>query len=344
MEKTDTRRLSPEEQYHLRQRIIKLRQQGYPNKEVAAILEVSAEHCSRIWTSYQREGKSAIKQRQRGRPKGDGRVLSNEQELEIRRTIVDKSPDQLKFTWALWTRQAIQELIKRRYGLEMPLTTIADYLKRWGFTAQRPTKKAWQQDSKRVGKWLEEEYPAISKRASEESAQIYWGDEAGVQNTAEYQRGYAPKGQTPVIRVESKKARINMLSAITNRGKVRFMIYEDTMNADKLIDFMKRLVKDSRRKVFFILDNLRVHHSKKVKGWLDDHVDEIEVFYLPPYSPEYNPDEYLNGDLKRSVHSGSQPRTKDDLKHKTRSFMKRLQFDPAHVQSYFRAKHVRYAA
>jgi transposase len=157
MEKADTRRLSPEEQYHLRQRIIKLRQQGYANKEVAVILEVSAEHCSRIWTSYRKEGPGAIKQRQRGRPKGDGRVLSHEQELEIRRMIVDKFPDQLKFTWALWTRQAIQELIGRRYGIKMPLTTIADYLKRWGFTAQRPTKKAWQQDSKRVGKWLEDE-------------------------------------------------------------------------------------------------------------------------------------------------------------------------------------------
>ena len=226
----------------------------------------------------------------------------------------------------------------------MPLTTIADYLKRWGFTAQRPTKKAWQKDSKRVGRWLAEEYPAISKRAGEEDAQIYWGDETGIQNTAEYQRGYAPKGQTPLIRVESKKARINMLSAITNRGKVRFMIYEDTMDADKLIDFMKRLVRDSEHKVFFILDNLRVHHSKKVTGWLVEHEKEIEVFYLPPYSPEHNPDEYLNGDLKRSVHSGSQPRTKDDLKYKTRSFMKHLQFDSAHVKSYFRAKYVRYAA
>ena len=116
------------------------------------------------------------------------------------------------------------------------------------------------------------------------------------------------------------------------------------MDADKLIDFMKRLVRDSGRKVFFILDNLRVHHSKKVMGWLTEHVGQIEVFYLPPYSPEHNPDEYLNGDLKRSVHSGFLPRTKDDLKHKTRSFMKRLQFDSAHVKSYFRAKYVRYAA
>ena len=144
MEKIDTRRLKPEEQFHLRQRIIKLRKQGYPNKEVSAILDVSPEHCSRIWCAYQREGKDAIKLRRRGHQSGDGRVLSREQEVEIRRTIIDKSPDQLKFPWALWTRQAIKELISRRYGIKMPLTTIADYLKRWGFTAQRPTKKAWQ--------------------------------------------------------------------------------------------------------------------------------------------------------------------------------------------------------
>lgn len=344
MEKIDTRKLSPQEQYHLRQRIIRLRKKGYPNKEVAAILDVSAEHCSRIWSAYQKNGNKAVKLRKRGSKRGDRRTLSKEQELEIRRTIVDKSPDQLKFSWALWTRQAIQELIARRYKIKMPMTTIADYLKRWGFTAQRPTKKAWQQDSKRVAIWLEEEYPSVSRRAGREGALIYWGDEVGIQNTAEYQRGYAPKGQTPVLRVESKKARINMLSAITNQGSVRFMIYENTMNADKLIDFMKRLIKDSQRKVFFILDNLRVHHARKVKDWLAKHAAEIEMFYLPPYSPEHNPDEYLNGDLKRSVHSGSQPRTKDDLKYKTRSFMKRLQFDADHVKSYFGAQHVRYAA
>lgn len=123
MEKIDTRRLSPEEQYHLRQRTIKLRQQGYANKEVAAILEISQEHCSRIWSAYQKEGESSIKKQQRDRPKGVRRMLTREQELEIRRTIVDKSPDQLKFTWVLSTRQAMQELIERRYRIKMPLTT-----------------------------------------------------------------------------------------------------------------------------------------------------------------------------------------------------------------------------
>jgi transposase len=344
MKETDARNLSPKEQYNLRKQIVRLRDKGYGNRETASILDVSEPYASRIWSTYQKNGKEAIQQNKRGRRNGSGRTLTKEQEQEVRRIIIDKTPDQLRFSFALWTRQAIKELIKHKYGVEMPVTTIADYLKRWGFTAQRPTKKAWQQDPAKVAKWLEKEYPEIDRRAKEEGAQIYWGDETGLQNTAEYQRGYAPKGQTPVIRVESKKARINMLSAITNRGKVRFMIYEDTMNADKLINFMKRLVKDSERKVFFILDNLRVHHAKRVSQWLVEHKNEIEVFYLPPYSPEHNPDEYLNGDLKRSVHSGSQPRTKADLKHKTRSFMKRLQFDADHVKSYFRAKHVRYAA
>ena len=181
-------------------------------------------------------------------------------------------------------------------------------------------------------------------RAKAEKAEIYWGDETGIQNSADYQKGFAPKGKTPVLLVESKKARVNMISAITNRGKVRFMLYEDTMNCNRLIEFMKRLIKDASRKVFLILDNLRVHHGKKVMRWLDKNKDKIELFFLPPYSPEYNPDEYLNHDLKRNVHSGQQVRSKDDIKNKTRSFMKTIQHRPGHVMSYFRHKSALFAA
>lgn len=344
MEKTDTRKLSPKEQYENRNRVIKLREKGYSNKETAEILELTASHTSRVWSAYQKEGSAGIGLKQRGRPYGSNRTLSPEQEREIQKLIVDKTPDQMKLSWALWTREAICTLIKRKYKIEMPVRSISHYLKRWGFTAQRPTKKAYKQDPARVERFLTEEYPAIAARARTEKAEIYWGDEAGIQNTPDYQKGFAPIGQTPVLLIESKKQRINMLSAITNRGKVRFMLYEDNMNCIKLIEFMKRLIKDAGRKVFLILDNLRVHHGKVVQAWLAEHKDKIEVFYLPPYSPEYNPTEYLNHGLKRNVHSGDLARSKDDLKNKTRSFMKKLQLRPHKIMAYFRQKYVRFAA
>lgn len=196
----------------------------------------------------------------------------------------------------------------------------------------------------KVKRFLEEEYPAISARTKTEKAEIYLGNETGIQNSTDYQKGFTPKGKTSVLLIESKKARMNIVSAITNRCNVRFMLYEDTMDCNRLIEFMNRLIKDVSRKVFLVLDNLRVYHGKKAMQWLAENKDKIELFFLPPYSPEHNPDEYLNHDLKRNVHSGQQFRSKDDIKNKTRSFMRTIQHRPCHVMSYFRHKSAFFAA
>jgi len=171
--------------------------------------------------------------------------------------------------------------------------------------------KAYEQSPAKVSKWLSEEYPVIKEQAKKEDAEIFWGDETGIRNDAQHERGYAPKGKTPVVRLNAKREKTNMISAINNQGKVRFHIYDSNMNADILIDFMKRLIKSAGRKVYLALDNLRVHHAKVVKAWLEENKHRIEVFYLPAYSPELNPDEYLNCDLKAGVHSGLPSRSKE---------------------------------
>jgi transposase len=200
----------------------------------------------------------AIKPKKRGRKKGEGKVLSAEQEREVRRIIIDKTPDQMKLSFMLWTRQAISELIFDMYGIRLQLRCITNYLERWGLTCQRPTKKAYVQDNIKVKKFMDEDYPAIAQRARMENAEIYWGDETGVDNQEHYQRGFAPIGQPPVLNIVSKRERLNMISAITNKGSVKFMIYDEKMTQQKLIEFMERLIEDSTRKVFLILDNLRV--------------------------------------------------------------------------------------
>ena len=182
------------------------------------------------------------------------------------------------------------------------------------------------------------------EKAKKEDAEIYWGDETGMRNDCQHGRGYAPKGKTPVIRLSAKRTSTNMISAITNQGKVRFQIYDGRMNANQLIDFMKRLIKDAKRKVILILDNLRVHHAKLVKAWLTKHTEEIEVFYLPDYSPELNPDEYLNCDLKAGGPSKSPARSKKQLKGKVLSHMRMLQKQPARVMKYFHHPKISYAA
>jgi transposase len=344
MEKIDARRHSPKTQFEIRKQVIRLRKQAISNKLIAEGLGITERTASRIWQRYLAEGESAIKLGRRGRRKGEQRKLTAEQESEIKKVIIDKTPDQLKLPYALWTREAIQRLIKQQYKLNIPIRTITDYLKRWGFTFQKPAKQAYEQRPEAVQKWLDEEYPAIKERAKHEKAEIYWGDETGIQNDAYQAKGFAPKGKTPIIKLNVNKSRVNMISAISNRGLVRFMLYEDTMTAERLIQFMFRLIKDANRKVYLILDNLRTHHSKNVKQWLEKNKDKIEVFYLPSYSPELNPDEYLNGDLKRRVHSGIPARTLKDLKKKTRSFMKTLQRRSYHVKNYFKHDRVSYAA
>ncbi len=343
MEKEDVRTLTVEAQEQLRKQAIRLWKQGKKYSEVAKIVGAHRDSVSRWCKAYAKDGVKGLASKKRGIMKGQNRTLNSEQEDEIQSVLVDKTPDQFKLVFALWTRQAVQELIKMRFGIDMPIRTVGEYLMRWGFTPQKPLKKAYEQRPAEVKKWLDEEYPQISQRAKEEGAEIHWGDETGVRGDCQYGRGYAPKGKTPVIRLSAKRSSINMISSITNQGKVRFMIYTDNMNAERFIKFLKQLMKGADRKIFLILDNLRVHHAKVVKAWLEDYTDKIELFFLPAYSPERNPDEYLNCDLKAAVHSKPPARNVDQLKKMVRTHMMKLQKLPARVMKYFNHAKIAYA-
>jgi transposase len=333
---TNAKKLSPNEQYEIRKTIIRLLRKGIAPNEVADTVGVSRSHVYATKKAYEEKGVAAIKPQQRGRKMGEKRLLTPAQEKEIREIIIDKTPEQMKLSFALWTRKAIVDLAKRLYKVDLPLRTVTNYLDRWGFTCQRPTTKAYAQDDVKVKAFMVDEYPEIAKRATVENAEIYWGDETGINNQEYYIRGFSPKGVTPVMLKEAKHEKINMISAITGRGTARFMIYEDAMTQQRFIEFMGRLVHDAQHKVFFIVDNLKVHHGKMVQAWLKNHKDKIEVFYLPSYSPELNPDEYLNHSLKQDVHSGTRPRTKKELHRRTESYMRRLQHNPEKVRNLFR--------
>lgn len=339
-EQIDARKLPLEVLEEKRRQAHRLRKRGMTRAEIGDIVGIHADTIGR-WLKLD---KGRLGYATPGRKPGSGRRLDAEQEQRIKAVLIDKTPDQLKMPYALWTREAVRELIRDRYGIELPIRTVGDYLKRWGMTPQKPQKRAYEQRAPEVQAWLAQEYPEIQARAKREDAEIFWGDETGLRNDCQHERGYAPKGKTPVIRLNAKRESVNMISAITNQGKVRFRFFEGTMNADVLIDFLMRLVKDATRKVFLILDNLRVHHAKPVKEWLKEHARMIEVFYLPAYSPELNPDEYLNCDLKAGVHSGAPARSKAQLKQKASKHMRMLQRKPSRVRKYFRHEKIRYAA
>jgi transposase len=344
MGKIDTLRCSPETQQQLRNQFARLRRKGWKLDAISEAIGVCRSTIANWSGRYTEGGSRALQIKAKGRKKGEKRTLSPEQEKEVQRSIRDKCPEQLKLPFALWTRQAVGQLINRLFSIDMPIRIVGEYLKRWGYTPQKPLRRAYEQNPKAVQKWLDEEYPAIESRAKEEKAEIHWGDETGLRNDSQYGRSYAPRGKTPAMLLPAKREHISLISTVTNRGKVWFMIYENALNAETLIKCLKRLIKDTGRKVFLILDNLRVHHSKAVREWLESHMDEIEVFFLPSYSPELNPDEYLNGDLKVGVHSGVPARSSSKLKAKALSHLRMLQKLPKRVRNYFRHPKIAYAA
>lgn len=342
--KNENLKLTGNELYGLRKRAVKMRKKGHTHEAVASAFCIGKSTSKKWWALYQQGGFKALRPDKRGRKTGQKRRLSPEREAEIRRLIADKSPDQLKMPFALWTRRAVMELIRTRYGIKMPIRTVGEYLKRWGYTPQKPLKKAYEQNPKAVQRWLDEEYPTIHAQAKAEGAEIHWADETGLRSDSQHGRGYAPKGKTPVQRLNAKRVSTNMISTVTNQGKVRFMVFDGGMNARLLIKFFKRLVKDAKRKVFVILDNLRVHHAKIVKEWTAKHAEAIKLFFLPSYSPELNPDEYLNCDLKAGVHSREPARTQKHLKKKIISHMRMLQNSSKRVKKYFQHNKIKYAA
>jgi transposase len=338
------RSLSREARHERRVQVIRLRKAGRTYDEIAAQTGLSRTGVFNICKRHEAGGPRALKDAPGGRQVGDKRLLSAEQEATVRKLIADRTPDQLKMVYALWTRQAVAELIRDRFGIVLAVRTMGLYLKRWGFTPQKPMRKAYEQSPAAVKKWLQEEYPVIAACAKVEGAEIHWGDETGLRSDDVRGRSYAPKGETPVVRVNNKRHGLSVISTVTNKGTMRWKIFNGALNSDILIDFMKRLVRDAGRKVYLILDNLRVHHSKPVQAWLAEHRHSIEVFYLPSYSPELNPDEMANADLKQAVTKLAPARSKLQLLKATSKHLRSVQRQPERIRRYFEHKPVHYAA
>jgi transposase len=344
MEKIDLRKLSVEQRNSQRKLAIRLHKSGKNYSYIAKIIGTYPDLISSWVKTYKQGGMKALIEKKRGVKSEDKKLLSNAQELEIQKMITDTMPDQLKLAYGLWTRKAVKELIEREYGVVLAINTMGDYLRKWGFSPQKPKKRAYEQNSKAVQKWIEQEYPAIEKRAKQENAVIHWGDETGARNTNNHGRSYAPKGRTPVKKNMAKRFTVNMISTVTNLGQVEFMIYSGTMHSQRLIEFMEDLIKGKKRKIYLILDNLRVHHSKLVKAWVEENNDKIELFYLPSYSPEKNPDEYLNCDLKYGLSEKPSPKNEAQLKDNIVNHMLMLQDNQDRVKKYFQHKDIKYAS
>ena len=317
----------------------------YTHVEIAEALGVS-HGTVRMWSSKVKAGDTHIKTTaKRGRKPGQGKRLSTKDERRIIGIIRDKNPAQMHLEFYLWSIGAVMALIERECGVSLSESSVRNHLKRWGFTVQRPKTRYTRRDDVIVERWLEADYPKIAARAKADGAEIHWLDETGVNNQAVYQRGFAPKGKTPVSKKPAKRERISLISTVTNLGTMRFSLFEGALKKQRLIGFLEKLLRETDRKIYVIMDNLPVHKSKEVTAWAAKNAEKIRLFYLPPYAPDLNPDEYLNNDLKQNVHTHSGlPRTKRALKASTLAYLRHIQKSPAKVQSYFQAKETRYAA
>lgn len=275
----DFRSLDETAQAEVRRQAFRNLDDGMRRKKVALLAEV---HYKTIgdWIIRRKEfEKREYRGKKRGRILNEQKLLTTAEEKRIKAIIETKTPDKAGLSYALWNRKAIKELVKKKTKKTMVIETVSKYAKRWGFTPQRPAKYAIEQNTEAVQKWLTLEYPKISERARKEGAEIHWEDEAGVALSTFYARSYAPQGKTPAIRLPVRHASLSMISSIANRGDLRFMIYRGALNADLFIVFLRRLTKDSDKKIFLIADNLRVHKAKKVTAWVKEHDDKIALFF-----------------------------------------------------------------
>jgi transposase len=342
MKTRDARSLPAVAQEDLRKKAVKAVLAGKKQVEVAKILGVTRQSVGRWVKAHREGGAKALKARPQGRPRGGS--LLPWQAAQIAKTVVDRTPEQLKLPFCLWTREAVAQLIERRFGIHLSIWTVGRYLKRWGFTPQKPVHRAFERNPERVRLWLEEEYPAIRRLAKFERAEIYWGDEMGLRSDHSVGRSYGRRGKRPVIPGTGQRFGCNMISAITNRGRLNFMVFKKRFQADVFLDFLKRLVRQAKRKVFLIVDGHPVHWSSRVKAWLKKNAHRIRLFFLPGYSPELNPDEMLNQDVKSNAVGRRRASNQDELLKNVRGYLRSRQRQPHMVKRYFKEQHVRYAA
>ncbi len=342
MSSQDARFLSPDAQEALRTRVIEALRGGMKPAVAARTFGVSR---SSVWNWRQRIALgniTSLRSKPRGRPKGT--QLAPHQAATTVRLITDRCPDQLKLPFALWTRDAVRDLLAQRFGVQVSARTAGRYLAGWGLTPQKPLRRAYERDPVAVAGWLKAEYPAIEQQAKRENAEIHWGDQMGLRSDHQTGTSYGRRGQTPVIPGTGQRFRCNLMSTITNRGELSFMVFQENFTAAVFIKFATRLLRLRQRKVLLILDRHPVHRSAVVQRWLSQHAARIELFFLPGYCPDLNPDEFLNQDVKSNALGRRRPATRSEMITDVRSYLRSTQRQPTIVKSYFHAESVRYAA
>lgn len=298
--------------------------------------------CIYSWLSmYRAGGWDALKAR---KAPGRARRLSGRDMQWVYRTVTGKNPLQLGFSFALWTRAMIRVLIAEHCEVRLSLVSVGRLLAQLGLSCQKPLWRAYQQDGSRVEQWLKKEYPRIRALAKREKAEIYFEDESGVRSDFHSGSTWALRGHTPVVRVTGQRFSLNMISAVSPRGALRFMVVKGGVGAAVFIRFLKRLIHGAKRPIFLIVDGHPAHRAKAVTRYVSTVSQRLRLYFLPAYSPELNPDEQVWNDVKNNAVGRSRLENPEDLHRTVVGRLRFLQKSPARVRSFFQMPETRYAA
>lgn len=343
MRKTDGRKLDHQTLEVLRIRTVERVQAGESPEVLAKALGLRRSTIYNWLAMYRSGGWDALKAKPlAGRPK----KISATQLAWLYKTVVGSSPLQHRFEFALWTRQMIRILLWEQFRLKLSVTSVGRLLAQLGLTCQRPLFRASEQDDLKVKAWRQNDYPLIRGMAREAQAEILFLDESSIRSDYHSGTTWAKRGETPVVRSTAKRAKVNMISAISPRGAMRFMVFEGKLDAQQFIEFLKRLVDRAEHPIFLIVDGHPVHKSRAVKTWLkgiNSDKDVLRLFFLPPYSPELNPDELVWNHVKNHGIGRAAYSPDKQLRRLAYRRLFSLQRRPAIIRSFFRHPETQYA-
>jgi len=340
--KTDGRKHTHEQSEFIRKQAVKAVRLDKRSPE--EVIKVFGLHRASIYKWLKKYDGSGLESLSSTKAKGPQRKLSDKQKQQLGKYLL-KNPSQLKFEFALWTVAMIIQLIADRFGVSYSDVQVGRILKEIGFSKQKPLQRAYEQDPEKVEQWLNEVYPSIKKEAKKESRVIYFGDEAGFHSTALYGGTWAPIGETPIIASTGQRIKVNCISAINNKGSLRFMLYDGNFNSERFIEFLKRLMHKQKSAITLIVDGHSTHRTKLVKAYISTTKGKLKLYYLPPYSPELNPDEFVWNNAKQKVakRKHRQDDNKSTFKEKVEITLKSIQKNIALVISFYGDKNVAYA-
>ena len=317
---------------------------GFTQKKSGALFGFSQTSMSKYVCSYKEYGEKSFIYEQRGSPPRTGCFLGETQEKELVQDIISFTPDELGLKSTLWTSKVVHQYLQEKHGTVYSERGIRKLMERIGFSSQKPIKLAIQRDPQKIKEWLETTYPKIKERATKEGARIYWGDEMGIHSTDNRGRSYGLVGQTPIIKKTGSRFKCNMLAAISPQGFMNWMVFEDNFTSQQFIQFLGRMIRQIKQKIFLIVDNHRAHHSKKVQAYVEKHKEKIQLFFLPPYCPDMNPQELVNQDVKANANNFRSLKKLEDLTINLRSYLTQIQFNEWKIRNFFTKKEVAYAA